>query len=103
MDVHFIRNFGNNGYGNNNYNNSYDRPPYAPNKYSSDNNSNKLETTIRSFISSQKELNKEFVTKFERQDALIDKVELLTQEVISFKKCCNKRAMKKQLNMCKKL
>jgi hypothetical protein len=57
VDVNFVRNFGNNGYGNN-YNNSYGQPPYAPNKYASGNKSNELENTIRSFIASQKELNK---------------------------------------------
>ena len=59
IDVKFIRNYGNNGYGNNNYN-SYNKPPYVPNKYASSGNvSSDLENTIRSFISTQKELNKE--------------------------------------------
>jgi hypothetical protein len=85
VDVNYIRNFGNNGYGNN-YNNSYSHAPYAPNKYiSANNNSSELENTIRSFISTKKELNKEFIEKFERQDSLNEKVDLLTQEVISFK------------------
>jgi hypothetical protein len=58
----------------------------VPNKYTSgNNNSNELENTIRSFISTQKELNKEFIEKFERQDASNEKVDLLTQEVLSFK------------------
>jgi hypothetical protein len=77
MNVNFIRNFGSNGYGNN-YNSG--RPPYVPNKYASGSNSNELENTIRSFIASQKELNKEFIETFERPpDASIYKVELLTQ------------------------
>jgi hypothetical protein len=58
VDVNFIINFGNNGYGNNN---NYGRPPYVPNKHASGSNSNELENTIRSFIASQKELNKEFI------------------------------------------
>jgi hypothetical protein len=61
------------------------QPPYVPNKYASGSNSNELENTIKYFIATQKELNKEFISKFESQDALIDKVELLTQEVVSFK------------------
>lgn len=85
VDINYIRNLGNNGYGYN-YNNTYGWPPYVPNKYTSgNNNSNELENTIRSFISTQKELNKEFIAKFERQDALNEKVDLLTQEVMSFK------------------
>jgi hypothetical protein len=59
VDFKYIRNFGNNGYGSN-YNNSYGRPLYVPNKYTSGNNvSNDLENTIRSFISTQKELKTE--------------------------------------------
>jgi hypothetical protein len=58
IDINYIRNFGNNGY-NNNYNNQYVKPPYVPIKYTSGNNiSNDLENTMRSFISTQKELNK---------------------------------------------
>ena len=68
VDVNFIRNYGNNGYGSNNYN-SYNKPPYVPNKYVSSD----LENTIRSFISTQKELNKEFISKFEKQDALFER------------------------------
>jgi hypothetical protein len=61
IEINYIRNFGNNGY-NNNYNNQYAKPPYVPNKYTSRNNiSNDLENTKRSFISTQKELNKEFL------------------------------------------
>ena len=64
VDVNYIRNFGNNGYGNNYNNNAYARPPYVPNKYTSGNTiSNDLENTIRSFIATQKELNKEFISK----------------------------------------
>jgi hypothetical protein len=79
IDVNFIRNYGNNGYGNNNYN-SYNKPPYVPNKYASSGNvSSDLENTIRSFISTQKELNKEFISKFEKQDALFERVDQLTK------------------------
>ena len=87
VDVNYIRNFGNNGYGNNNYNNNaYPRPPYVPNKYASGNTiSNDLESTITSFISTQKELNKELIAKFEKVDALFDNVERLTKEVTSLK------------------
>jgi len=85
IDVNFIRNYGNNGYGNNNYN-SYNKPPYVPNKYASSGNvSSDLENTIRSFISTQKELNKEFISKFEKQDALFERVDQLTKEVSSLK------------------
>lgn len=67
VDVNFVRNYGNNGYGNNNYGNSYSKPPFIPNKFSSNNNfSNDLENTMRSFIASQKELNKEFIPRFEK-------------------------------------
>jgi hypothetical protein len=80
-----LASFGNNGYGNN-YNNSNGSSPYVPNKQTSgDNNSNDLENTIRSFTSIQKELNKEFKANFETRDALNEKVDLLTQEVMSFK------------------
>jgi hypothetical protein len=58
IDINYIRNFRINGY-NNNYNNQYAKPPFVPNKYTSSNNiSNDLENTMRSFISTQKELNK---------------------------------------------
>ena len=69
------------------YNNkAYARPPFVPNKYTSGNTiSNDLENTIRSFISTQKELNKEFIAKFEKVDALFDNVERLTKEVTSLK------------------
>jgi hypothetical protein len=40
---------------------------------------NDLENTMRSFISTQKELNKEFLAKFERFDALNEKVDHLTR------------------------
>jgi hypothetical protein len=65
---------------NNNYNNQYAKPTFVPNKYTSGNNiSNELENTMRSFISTQKELNKEFIVKFERFDALNEKVDHLTR------------------------
>lgn len=86
IDVNYIRNFGNNGYGNNYNSNAYARPPFVPNKYTSGNAiSNDLENTIRSFIASQKELNKEFIAKNEKFDALFDNVDRLTKEVISLK------------------
>jgi hypothetical protein len=73
VDVNFVRNFGGNGYGNNNYN-SYNRPPYVPNKFTASSNVfSDLENTIRSFISTQKELNKEFISKFEKQDSLFER------------------------------
>jgi hypothetical protein len=85
IDINYIRNFENNGY-NNNYNNQYAKPPYVPNKYTSGNNiSNDLENTMRSFISTQKELNKEFIAKFERFDALNEKVDHLTREIVAIK------------------
>jgi hypothetical protein len=40
---------------------------------------------MRSFISTQKELNKEFITKFERFDALNEKVDHLTTEIATMK------------------
>jgi hypothetical protein len=58
IDINYSRNFGNNGY-NNNYNNQYAKPPYVPNKYTIGNNiSNDLEDTMRSFISTQRNLTK---------------------------------------------
>jgi hypothetical protein len=85
IDINYIRNSGNNGYNNNN-NNAYAKPPYVPNKYTSSTNvSNDLENTMRSFISTQKELNKEFITKFERFDALNEKVDHLTTEIVAIK------------------
>jgi hypothetical protein len=38
---------------------------------------------MRSFISTQKELNKEFIAKFERLDALNEKVDHLTREIVT--------------------
>jgi hypothetical protein len=40
---------------------------------------------MRSFISTQKELNKEFIAKFERFDALNEKVDHLTREIVAIK------------------
>jgi hypothetical protein len=58
IDINYIRNFGNNGY-TNKYNKQYVKPPFVPNKYTSSNNiSNDLENTMRSFISTQKEVKK---------------------------------------------
>jgi hypothetical protein len=102
VDVNFLRNFGNNGYVNN-YN-SYNRPPYVPNKYTTSSNvSSDLENTIRSFISTQKELNKEFISKFEKQDSLFERVDQLTKEVSSLKKLSLIKNMRKQLNIVKRL
>jgi hypothetical protein len=85
IGINYIRNFGHNGY-NNNYNNQYVKPPYVPNKYISGNKiSNDLENTMRSCISTQKELNKEFIAKFERFDALNEKVDHLTREIVTMK------------------
>ena len=77
VDVNFIRNYGNNVYGNNNYN-YYNKTPYVPNKYTTSSNvPSDLENTIRSFISTQKELNKEFISKFEKLDSLFERVDQL--------------------------
>jgi hypothetical protein len=101
VDVNFVRNFGNNGYGNN-YN-SYNRPPYFANKYTTTSNvSSDLENTIRSFISTQKELNKEFIYMFEKQDSLFERVDQLTKEVTSLKKLSLIENMRKQLNIVKR-
>jgi hypothetical protein len=60
--------------------------PYVPNKYASGSNiSNNLENTMRSFISTQKKLNKEFIAKFERFVALNEKVDHLNREIITMK------------------
>ena len=68
VDVNFIRNYGNNNY------NDYNKPPYVPNKYATSGNvSSDLENTIRSFISTQKELNKEFISKFKKHDILFER------------------------------
>jgi hypothetical protein len=40
---------------------------------------------MRSFISTQKELNKEFIAKFERIYALNEKVDHLTREIVPIK------------------
>jgi hypothetical protein len=40
---------------------------------------------MRSFISTQKELNKEFIAKFKRFDALNEKVDHLTREIGAMK------------------
>jgi hypothetical protein len=69
VDVNYIQYFSNNAYGNN-YNSGYPRPPFAHNTYGSrppyvpnttyatrNNISNDLESTIRSFIATQKELD----------------------------------------------
>jgi ribosomal protein S15P/S13E len=62
------------------------KPPYVPNNYTSGNNiSNDLENTVRSFISCQKELNKEFIAKFERFNAFNEKVDHLTREIATMK------------------
>jgi hypothetical protein len=41
---------------------------------------------MRSFICTQKELNREFIAKFERFDALNEKVDHLTREIGAMKK-----------------
>jgi hypothetical protein len=40
---------------------------------------------MRSFISTQKEFNKDFIAKFERFDALNEKVDHLTREISTMK------------------
>ena len=103
IDVNFIRNYGNNGYGNNNYN-SYNKPPYVPNKYASSGNvSSDLENTIRSFISTQKELNKEFISKFEKQDALFERVDQLTKEVSSLKSIITAQKHEETIKYCQEV
>jgi hypothetical protein len=95
VDVNFVRNFGNNGYGNN-YN-SYNRPPYVPNKYTT------LENTIRSFISTQKELNKEFISKFEKQDSLFERVDQITKELISLINTIIERKHAETIKYCQEI
>jgi hypothetical protein len=103
VDVNFVRNFGSNGYGNNNYN-SYNRPPYVPNKFTTSSNvSSDLENTIRSFISTQKELNKEFISKFEKQDALFERVDQLTKEVTSLKNTIIDRKHEETIKYCQEI
>jgi hypothetical protein len=88
VDVTYIKKIGNNNDYGNNYNNSYPRPPFAQNKYggqptyalnityaSGNNILNDLESIIRSFITTQNYLNKEFITKFEKVDALYERVD----------------------------
>jgi hypothetical protein len=59
---------------------------YVPNKYASGSNIfNDLENTMRSFISTQKKLNKEFIAKFERFVALNEKVDRLNREIVTMK------------------
>jgi hypothetical protein len=102
VDVNFVRNFGNNGYGNN-YN-SYNRPPYVPNKYTTSSNvSSDLENTIRSFISSQKELNKEFISKFEIQDSLFERVDQLTKKVTSLKNSIIEQKQEETIKYCQEI
>jgi hypothetical protein len=95
VDVNFIRNYGNSGFRNNYNSNAYARPPFVPNKYGNGNNtSNDLENAIRSFIATQKELNKEFIAKHEKLDALLDNVNHLAKEVTFIKKLCNLKTLK---------
>jgi hypothetical protein len=102
VDVNFVRNFGGNGYGNNNYN-SYNRPPYVPNNFTiSSNVSSDLENTIRSFISTQKELNKKF-TKFEKQDSLFERVDQLTKVVTSLKNTIIDRKHEETIKYCQEI
>ena len=103
VDVNFIRNYGNNGYGNNNYN-SYNKPPYVPNKYTTSSNvSSDLENTIRSFISTQKELNKEFISKFKKQDSLFERVDQLTKEVSSLKNTITAQKYEETIKYCQEV
>ena len=98
VDANFIRNYGNNNY------NPYNKHPYVPNKYTTSSNvSSDLENTIRSFISTQKELNKEFISKFEKQDSLFERVDQLTKEVSSLKNTIIAQNMRKHLNIAKRL
>jgi hypothetical protein len=62
-----------------------------------------LENTIRSFISTQKELNKEFISKFEKQDSLFERVDQLTKKVASLKTLSLSENMRKQLDIVKRL
>jgi hypothetical protein len=56
---------------------------------------------VRSFISTQKELNKEFIAKFEIFDALNEKVDHLTREIVTMKNHMQHKKMRNPLNMCK--
>jgi hypothetical protein len=103
VDVNFVRNFGSNGYGNNNYN-SYNRPPYVPNNFTTSSNvSSDSENIIRSSISTQKELNKEFISKFEKQDALFERVDQLTKEVTSLKNTIINRKNEETIKYCQEI
>jgi hypothetical protein len=97
VDGNYIQYFSNNAYGNN-YNSGYPRPPFAQNTYGSrppylpnttyatrNNISNDLKSTIRSFIATQKELNKKFISKFKKIDVLCERVDNLTKEFTSLK------------------
>jgi hypothetical protein len=55
---------------------------------------------MRSFTSTQREPNKEFIAKFERFDALNEKVDPLTREIVIIKNHMQAKSMKKLLNMC---
>jgi hypothetical protein len=103
VDVNYIKKFRNNAYGNN-YNSSNPRPPFAQNIYGSrppyvpnttyasgNNVSNDLESTIRSFIDTQKELNKEFIAKFYVRRYIILLRSLLLLKSLSSPKCLMKR------------
>jgi hypothetical protein len=102
VDVNFVRNFSDNGYGNN-YN-SYNRPPYVPNKYTTSSNvSSDLENTIRSFISTQKKLNKEFISKFEKQVSLLERVDQLTKEATSLKNTIIDQKHEETIKYCQEI
>jgi hypothetical protein len=56
---------------------------------------------MRSFISTQKEPSKEFITKFDRFDALNKKVDHLTREIVPIKNHMQEKKNEESLNMCK--
>lgn len=103
VDVNFIRNYGNSGFGSNNYN-SYNKPPYVPNKYATSGNvSSDLENTIRYFISNQKELNKKFISKFEKQYSLFERVDQLGKEVSSLKSIITAQNHEETIKYCQEV
>ena len=75
-----------------------------PNKYTIGSNvSSDLENTIRSFISTQKELNKEFISKFEKQDSLFEKVDQLAKEFSSLKNIITTQKHEETIKYCQEV
>jgi hypothetical protein len=79
---------------------------YAPNPtYASGNNiSSDLVSTIRSFIATQKELNKGYVAKFKEMDALCERVDNLPKEFTTLKNFVQeKRSHKETMKYCEEV